>query len=64
MTIERKYIDEKEVSKLTGRAVQTLRNDRCKGVGFEYIKLNRSIKYSIDDIVSYMESRKIKTEGF
>ena len=34
--IEKKYITEKELSIMVGRALQTLRNDRIKGKGFFY----------------------------
>lgn len=54
-----RWIDEKEVSKITGRAPQTLRNDRCKGKGLPYTKFGASIRYRLDDVVSFMESRKI-----
>ena len=33
------YLTEKQVSALTGRCVQTLRNDRAKGQGFPYCKI-------------------------
>jgi hypothetical protein len=60
----KRYITEVEVSKITSRALQTLRNDRHHSRGFPYIKVGRSVRYSIDDVIAYMESRKIKTEGF
>lgn len=60
----KRYITEVEVSKITSRALQTLRNDRHCSRGFPYIKVGRSVRYSIDDVIAYMESRKIKTEGF
>lgn len=62
MNETRKYLTDKEVSELTGRAIPTLRNDRCRGVGIPYIKLSRQVRYNIDDVVKYMESRKIQTE--
>ena len=41
----KKYISEKELSAMTGRALQTLRNDRFNGRGFPYIKLGKSVRY-------------------
>ena len=58
-----KYIDEKQVSAITGRALQTLRNDRFNGRGIPYIKLSRMVRYSLQDVVDYMEFRKIATEA-
>jgi len=54
-----RYIDEKHVSQITGRALQSLRNDRFQGKGIPYVKLNRSVRYSVEDVIQYMESRKV-----
>ena len=54
-----KYIDEKKVSAITGRALQTLRNDRFNGRGIPYIKLSRMVRYSLQDVVDYMEFAKL-----
>lgn len=60
---QHRYLTEKEVSALTGRALQTLRNDRSQSKGFPYIKYGRSVRYRLSDIVSSMESRLIETEA-
>jgi len=57
------YLNEKEVSKITKRALPTLRNDRHKGVGIAYHKIGRSVRYSLADVIEFMEARKIKTEN-
>ncbi len=54
-----KYLNEKQVSSITGRALQTLRNDRFAGHGIPYTKFSRSVRYSLTDVVQFMESRKI-----
>jgi len=58
-----RYIDEKEVRRITGRALPTLRNDRHKRRGIPYVKIGRSVRYCLDDVVEFMESRKIMTEN-
>jgi hypothetical protein len=58
-----RYLNEKEVAAITGRAVQTLRNDRHKGQGFAYTKFGRSIRYSLSDILGAMESHRIEPEA-
>jgi predicted DNA-binding transcriptional regulator AlpA len=58
---QQRYIDEKEVARITGRGLQTLRNDRHRGRGLPYIKMGRSVRYSFEDVISFMESRKIAT---
>lgn len=56
-----KWVTEKEVSLLTSRALQTLRNDRFLGQGIPYVKLNRSVRYKLKDIYDYMEKHRIVT---
>lgn len=58
-----RYINEFEVAKITGFAVQTLRNWRFQRRGFPYSKLNKAIRYNIDDVLKYMEAQKITPEG-
>jgi hypothetical protein len=58
-----RYLTEQEVSELTGRGLQTLRNDRYLGRGFPYHKLGRSIRYRLADILASMESCRVETEG-
>lgn len=56
------YVDEKTVSRITGLALPTLRNYRHKRKGPPYVKLGRAVRYSLDDVREFMESRKIQTE--
>ena len=55
------YLVEKEVSELTRRAIQTLRNDRHYGRGIPYIKNGRSVIYILEDVEKYMAARRIST---
>lgn len=59
-----KYVDEKAVSQITGRALPTLRNDRHKRRGIPYYKIGRSVRYRLDEVYAFIESKKIKTEGY
>ncbi len=56
------YINEKEVSKITGRALPTLRNDRALNRNLPYVKIGRSVRYNLQDVIRFMEARKIQTE--
>ena len=62
MDFQPRYLNETEVSKITGRALSTLRNERFRGEGIPYIKVGRSVRYSLEDLVRFMESRKVKTD--
>jgi len=55
------YLNEHQVAEITGRALSTLRNERSKKTGISYSKIGRSVRYSIKDVIEFMESRKIKT---
>jgi hypothetical protein len=58
-----KYINEKKVAEITEIGVQTLRNDRHLRRGLPYIKKGRTVRYSLADIIEYMENHKIKPEN-
>jgi hypothetical protein len=58
-----RYLTEREVAALTGRAVQTLRNDRHRGRGFPYRKFNGQVRYSLPEILTIMEQHRIEPEG-
>ncbi|MBN1226344.1 MAG: helix-turn-helix domain-containing protein [Deltaproteobacteria bacterium] len=58
-----KFLKETEVSHLTGLALSTLRNNRHQGKGLPYFKIGSSIRYSLQDIIEYMDQRKIQTEN-
>lgn len=58
--LEKPYLNEKEVSAITGRAISTLRNERFMRKGLPYLKVGgRSIRYKTEDVVSFMEGRRI-----
>jgi hypothetical protein len=57
-----KYVSEKKVAELTEIGVQTLRNDRHLKRGLPYIKKGRMVRYSLADVIAYMEQHKVKTE--
>lgn len=57
-----RYVDEREVSRITGRALPTLRNDRCKKQGIPYIKIGRTVRYCVQDVITFMDSHKIETQ--
>jgi phage terminase Nu1 subunit (DNA packaging protein) len=58
----KQYVNECEISKITGLAIQTLRNWRHKGCGFPYFKIGRTIRYDLDDIVIFMQNKKVEPE--
>ena len=61
MQMNIKYLNEKEVSEMTGRSLSTLRNERSLGFGIPYSKIGRSVRYSLTDVVKFMEAHKVNT---
>lgn len=61
MNTATQYLTEREVSQITRRALSTLRNERAAGRGIPYCKVGRSVRYSLADVIRYMEERKVKT---
>ena len=58
--INKLFLNEFEVSAITGRAVSTLRNDRFLRRGIPYLKVSkRSIRYRTPDVMNFMEARPI-----
>ena len=53
------YVNEKRVAEITGFALQTLRNARAVGKLFPYIKIGKSVRYRLGDIIAIMEKNKI-----
>jgi len=63
MEVTDEYVKEKTTSEITKIGVQTLRNHRHMGIGIPYIKIGRSVRYSLHDVIEFMESHKIQTKN-
>lgn len=58
--LNKPFLNEFEVSAITGRAVSTLRNERHLRRGLPYLKVSkRSIRYRTPDVMKFMEARPI-----
>ena len=62
MDSSRQYLNEQQVARITGRALSTLRNERSKRIGIPYYKIGRSVRYSLQDVIEFMEAHKIMPE--
>lgn len=59
MEPEIKYLTEKGVSKMTELALPTLRNYRHQGKGPPYVKIGRSVRYLMADVLKFMEEGRV-----
>ena len=58
--LKKPYLNEFEVSAITGRAVSSLRNERHLRRGLAYLKVSkRTIRYKNQDVIDFMEGRRI-----
>ena len=56
-----RYLTEKEVAKMTGLSLSTLRSHRFNNKGMPYCKLERAVRYKLSDVIVYLEERTIQT---
>jgi hypothetical protein len=57
-----KYLNDVEAAEIADMSPQTFRNWRFQGRGPAYIKVGRSVRYSLTDLISWLEGRKISPE--
>ena len=58
-----KVVNEIGAAEILSRAVQTMRNDRHLRQGPPYLKLGRSVRYKVSDLLDYMEKCRVDPEG-
>ncbi len=54
-----KWLNEKQVAKITGFSVSNLQKQRFCSKGIPYYKVGRSVRYNYNDILTYMETCKV-----
>ena len=55
-------LSEKETAELLCCGRSTLARHRSQGIGIPYFKIGRSCRYSIDDVLKFIKSKRIETE--
>lgn len=59
MEKEQKYLTAMQAAEFIGLAAQTLANKRFKGLPPAYCKIGKAIRYSMSDLIKFMESCKV-----
>jgi hypothetical protein len=60
----RRYVNERELSEITGRSTRTLQKDRLLGTGpFPFYRLGRQILYDVDECLRIIESTRVGSGG-
>ncbi len=58
------YLTEKQVAEMTGFALSTLRNNRFMQRGIPYVKVGKSVRYKLGDVIEFMDRIQITPERF
>ena len=51
-------LNEKQLAERWGVSVRTLQADRVKGTGVSFIKIGRSVRYRLEDVLAYEEAQR------
>jgi hypothetical protein len=62
MSTQKQWITEKTGAAIGSFSIQTLRNWRHLGRGPAYSKINRSVRYDLEDFLSFIQQRRIDPE--
>ena len=57
-----KYLTERDVAALTGFSRYTFQRLRFEHRGPAYLKVGRSVRYRLEDVLAWMESRRIQVD--
>lgn len=58
-----KLITAKELAEILGVSQETLAQNRYLGTGVPYIKVGARIRYSLDDVIAYLEANRTSTNA-
>lgn len=53
----------KQLSEIIGISVDTLANDRYLRQGLPYIKIGKRVRYRLDDVMAYIESKTVRSDA-
>ncbi len=57
------FIDDKEVSRITGIATTTLARWRCQKKHFSYYKIGGAVRYRRSEILAYAENHRVSVSA-
>jgi hypothetical protein len=59
---EKRLLTEREVSEMTGRSRSALQKDRFYRQGIPFVKMGRSVRYLLNDVLSFVDDQRVKTD--
>lgn len=63
MQSDNRFMNEVEVSEITGMSLSWLRKCRMRGEGIPYSKVGRSVRYKADDVSRFMDGHRVSVEA-
>lgn len=58
-----RYLSEKATAQMLDTTTKRLQQDRFYRKGLPYVKFGKSVRYSLQDVVAYLEGCKVRHEG-
>lgn len=58
----KRLLTEIQVSQLTGRSRSALQKDRFFRKGIPFVKLGRSVRYHLGDVLAFIDGCRVKTD--
>ncbi len=55
------YLTETQLAEMTGRSIKSWQRDRSKGGGIPFIRCGGKILYDMEDVTTWMNSRKFQS---
>lgn len=59
-TSEHRFLPERDVAEITGLSLSKLQQDRHYRKGIPYSKVGKLVRYSLQDVLNYMEAHKVE----
>jgi hypothetical protein len=60
LAADTRFGDEHEASRISGIPVPTLRSNRTRGGGPPFLKLGRSVRYDLDELIAWMRAHRVR----
>lgn len=60
---DKRLLTERQVAEMTGRSRSALQKDRFFRQGIPFVKMGRSVRYVLRDVLDFMDGQRVKTDA-
>ncbi|MHB1285307.1 MAG: helix-turn-helix transcriptional regulator [Leptospirales bacterium] len=61
VTLEKKYLNEREVSAIYGFGIPWLKKKRLTGGGPVFAKIGRNVRYSVESVEAFLKAGEVRS---